>query len=184
MSKLLSQNGKILITSAGALAIESAGGGGTAKLQEKTVSITQNGETTVVPDNGYDGLSKVKVETNVSESGGNTTTTLEIVGVDEADYDVPFLIAYQTANGEILQAGNVDTMTTTKQFTLPNVLIGGMCFISISIEGSGDLNYIPNRSVNTEGITTNLEPSSETVYRVIVIKITGNNAKAVIQLMP
>ena len=42
-----------------------AGGGGTANLQSKEVTITQNGETTIQADEGYDGLSSVALTTNV-----------------------------------------------------------------------------------------------------------------------
>lgn len=61
-----------------------AGGGGQPNLQSKDVSITENGETTVTADSGYDGLSEVDIETNVQpdlESKSvtiteNTTTTI------------------------------------------------------------------------------------------------------------
>jgi len=43
-----------------------AGGGSTPNLQNKDVTITQNGETTVQADAGYDGLSSVDITTNVS----------------------------------------------------------------------------------------------------------------------
>lgn len=36
------------------------------KLQEKSVSITENGESTIVPDEGYDGIESVTVNVNVS----------------------------------------------------------------------------------------------------------------------
>ena len=39
-------------------------------MQEKSVSITSNGTTDVIPDSGFDGLSKVTVTTNVAGGGG------------------------------------------------------------------------------------------------------------------
>lgn len=39
-------------------------------MQEKSVSITSNGTIDVIPDSGYDGLSKVTVTTNVAGGGG------------------------------------------------------------------------------------------------------------------
>lgn len=47
------------------------GGGGTPpeppKLQEKSVSINSNGNSSIIPDSGYDGLSKVNLEVQVPE---------------------------------------------------------------------------------------------------------------------
>jgi len=48
---------------------EAGGGGGTPTLQSKSVEITENGQTTVTADSGYDGLSSVAVTTNVSGGG-------------------------------------------------------------------------------------------------------------------
>ena len=39
-------------------------------MQEKSMSITSNGTTDVIPDSGYDGLSKVTITTNVAGGGG------------------------------------------------------------------------------------------------------------------
>lgn len=47
----------------------SGGGGGTPKLQDKTVTITENTTTTIIPDEGYDGLGTVEIITNVSAGG-------------------------------------------------------------------------------------------------------------------
>ena len=38
---------------------------GKSKLQEKDVTITQNGTSQVTPDIGYEGISKVSITTNV-----------------------------------------------------------------------------------------------------------------------
>ena len=47
-----------------------AGGGSTPTLQNKSVTITENTTTNIMPDSGYDGLNKVEVTTNVS--GGSS----------------------------------------------------------------------------------------------------------------
>lgn len=41
-------------------------GGGSAKLQAKEVTITENTSTSITPDGGFDGLSSVNVITNVA----------------------------------------------------------------------------------------------------------------------
>lgn len=48
---------------------QAGGGGGSATLQSKSVTITENGTTNVIPDTGYDGLTNVNITTNV---GGDT----------------------------------------------------------------------------------------------------------------
>lgn len=46
--------------------IEAIKTGGNIKLQEKSLTITSNGTTTVTPDTSYDALSKVDVTVNVA----------------------------------------------------------------------------------------------------------------------
>lgn len=53
-------------------------GGGSANLQEKSVTITDNGTTAINPDTGYDGMSKVNVTVDVS--------TMPIVTMTAAEY--------------------------------------------------------------------------------------------------
>lgn len=54
-------------------------------LQEKTITITENGTTTIIADEGYDGLSDVKITTNV-ENGSEV--------VVDPDYITDGLIAW------------------------------------------------------------------------------------------
>lgn len=54
------------------------GGGGQPTLQEKEITITENGTTSVVADAGYDGLSEVEITTNVSGGGGNYNFKLDM----------------------------------------------------------------------------------------------------------
>jgi hypothetical protein len=53
--------------------IEAIETGGNINLQEKALTITSNGTTTVTPDTSYDALSKVDVTVNVVGGGGSPT---------------------------------------------------------------------------------------------------------------
>ena len=64
--------------------------GSTPNLQTKSVSITENGTTTVEPDPGYDGLSEVGVSVNVQGGGGSGTSD----DVRFIDYDGTVLHTY------------------------------------------------------------------------------------------
>lgn len=48
---------------------KAGGGGGGGTLQEKTITITEDGTTVLTPDTGYDGFSKVTINTEVGGGG-------------------------------------------------------------------------------------------------------------------
>ena len=53
-------------------------GSGSANLQEKSITITENGTTAINPDTGYDGMSKVNVTVDIP--------TMPIVTMTAAEY--------------------------------------------------------------------------------------------------
>ena len=68
--------------------------GSEPNLQSKSVSITENGTTTVEPDTGYDGLSDVNVSVNVQGGGGASSGD----DVRFLDYDGTILHSYSASD--------------------------------------------------------------------------------------
>lgn len=76
--------------------IHTGGGTGQSTLQEKTISIAANTTTEIVPDNGYDGMTKVTVTTKVKPAiydgtrlGNSTFSTIpdyDYSQIQNADY--------------------------------------------------------------------------------------------------
>ena len=63
-----------------------AGGGSGSNLQTKSVEITQNGSSTISPDEGYDGLSAVNLTTSVPQPSGKITITQNGTDIDVSSY--------------------------------------------------------------------------------------------------
>lgn len=64
-----------------------AGGGGTPPVyEEKNVSITQNGDSTITADSGYDAISKVNLSVNVPQPSGKITITQNGTNIDVSSY--------------------------------------------------------------------------------------------------
>lgn len=62
--------------------VETTGGGSAGLLQQKKVTVTENGLDVVVPDAGYDGLSTVYVKTVVGD-GGSSFKDFSVIGYDD-----------------------------------------------------------------------------------------------------
>ena len=92
---------------------------GKSKLQEKDVTITQNGTSQVTPDTGYEGISKVNINTNVP----STPTEEKTVALDMASGNQ----VITPTSGKVLSK-----VTITKPSTLiasnikKNVVIAGI----------------------------------------------------------
>lgn len=133
--------------------IEQTGGGtGELTLQEKAVSITANTSTEIVPDNGYDGLTKVTVTTKVkpviydgTRLGNSTFQTIP-------DYDFS-----QIQNADYLFNACGYLTGLTRNLDCTNMVIGTGMFMSChNLEyttGSKSFSLSSQRLQNTGNMT-------------------------------
>lgn len=92
-----------------------------ATVQEKSVEIVQNGTTEVMPDAGYDWLSKVTITTNVPSSGGETEeVTVALSMADGNQVIVP------SAGKSISKATITKPVTLIPENVAINTDIGGV----------------------------------------------------------
>ena len=101
---------------------EAAKSGKPIKLQAKDIDISENGETSVSPDYGYDGLSKVNIKTNVAGGGGvpynighglkvdTETNTLSVDTVSSVEQDNTLPITSAAVYAEV---GNINALLGT-----------------------------------------------------------------------
>lgn len=108
------------------------------KIQTKEITITENGTQSVTPDEGYDGLEKVNITTNIPSGGDTPTkgftvnewnsdglpTKMTLIGFDDIPQEL-FKIAPSTNNNSRIILGYLTditlpldlTITTLKQYT-------------------------------------------------------------------
>lgn len=81
------------------------------KFQDKTVEVTNNGTTTITPDNGFAALNSVKVKTNVPQSGegGGSASTVEYLDVRGLAEDIKLQLIVSTATLVKIEGGMIMT---------------------------------------------------------------------------
>jgi len=110
-----------------------------SELQEKSITITNNGSSTVTPDSGYDGLSTVNITTNVPQPSGSTSIT------QNGTYDVT---NYASA------VVNVSGSSATEPYVEETYSNGNRTAIKLygyNNKGYGGWNYL--QSINWNGAT-------------------------------
>lgn len=108
------------------------------KYQEKSVEVTANGNTEVIPDAGFAGLTKVNVSVNVPQSGGGgdapsgrnsleyySTTDFSLVG------ELIFLVSLLKLRSS---SGNTVTIVSSAGFT--DILDGRVSLLAFGIDMS------------------------------------------------
>lgn len=120
--------------------IQTGGGTGQSTLQEKTISIAANTTTEIVPDNGYDGMTKVTVTTKVKPAiyegtkfGNSTFKTIP-------DYDYS-----QIQNANNLFNGCNYLTTLGRNINCINMVIGTGMFMSCQ-----NLQFVTNIAPNSK----------------------------------
>lgn len=140
-------------------------GSGPGNLQDKSVSITENGELDVKPDEGFDGLSNVTIETNVQPSlqdksvsitENNSTTA---VNADDDYYGLKSVNV--NVNIPITDAMDVSYTENGIYEITPDPGDEGIKKINVSVEveSSCPLSFADINYYNSDDVQTDLEYS-------------------------
>lgn len=142
--------------------------GGSATLQDKSVAITENGNTTVTPDEGYDGMSSVALSVNVAT--GNP------------QLNAPTISVSSNAQGQSLIA--ISNPATNGNFvTKYKIFLDGV-FLRETTQTSGNaITDLGNHSVTVKACGTNFDdsPASNAVtVNNYAISVTTTDCVAVV----
>lgn len=122
-----------------------AGGGGDVNLQNKSVTITSNGNSTVRPDSGYDGLSSVGITTDVVPSLQNKQVSVTQNGTSsvsaDSNYDGLGTVEINTNVAPNLQSKEVTITENTTTNITPDTGYDGLSGVSVitNVSGGADL---------------------------------------------
>lgn len=161
----------------------------TPSLQSKSVTITENGTTTITADNGYDGLDEVEVTTNVS--GGDITHEEYLEDVELArsileDFDIYEELEYIQSTG----TQYIDTQYYPNQDTKIEMVIETInltnTFVPFGTREDGRLDYIAGINFNNQNYiqfnTNNAEYfGNSNSYLNAKLKITLYNGTFIIE---
>ena len=122
--------------------IEAIETGGNIKLQEKSLTITSNGTTTVTPDTSYDALSKVAVTVNVA-SGDIASTIVKITTILPNE-DVVNILGISPEKETLSLTLDAETPTAEIEIIQNSPLTLACSSIADSISGTNCVNYFGN----------------------------------------
>lgn len=112
-----------------------AGGGGDVNLQNKSVTITSNGNSTVRPDSGYDGLSSVGITTDVVPSLQNKQVSVTQNGTSsvsaDSNYDGLGTVEINTNVAPNLQSKQVTITENTTTNIIPDTGYDGLQSVNV-----------------------------------------------------
>ena len=125
------------------------GGSAGVLLQAKSVDVTENGTSVVAPDDGFDGLKSVEINTNVPE---------KIIGVPEATDGISFVdLICSDASFEITELTDDNTGWTMSKYFPANIfpnLINATLRMAAITKANALNNLGASGVVRFEGLTT------------------------------
>jgi len=128
-----------------------AGGGG-AVLEEKDVTVTTNGETTITPGSGYNGISKVNLTTNVP-TGITPTGTINIT----ANSDNINVSTYASANVSVKYAPSYIKFKgfngTSLSYEISNLDTSNITNMGNMFEGCANLTSLDLSNFDTSNVS-------------------------------
>ena len=137
----------------------SGGGGKPALLQEKTATIVQNGSQTIVPDEGFDGMSSVQI--NAAITGASSAIDFSPIGYDaefsaELNANINDDVAYSKTLYDAWNPSNTSAESLyqkdTKLVYGPNIDTSNVTNMAYMFQGCKRLTTVP--LYNTSKSTT------------------------------
>ena len=128
----------------------SGGGGKPALLQEKTATIVQNGSQTIVPDEGFDGMSSVQI--NAAITGASSAIDFSPIGYDaelsaDLNANINNDVAYSKTLLDAWNPSNTDTSALyigdTKLVYAPAIDTSKVTRMSGMFDGCSHLQTVP-----------------------------------------
>lgn len=158
-------------------------GGGSTALQQKKVTITENGLDVIIPDAGYDGLSTVYVKTEIEKGNTGGYKDFSVIGYDDElslsiNEQMEADIAYAK---DIYDNWDENITDANKMFSENNNLV---YFPEVNMSKVTDISYMFNKCSNlkivpkmTLGKIKNMSNLFYFCEKLEYVDMSGNNFK-------
>ena len=137
-------------------------GSSAPSLQSKSVTYTANGTATIMPDEGYDGLSSVDVTVNVASGGGSSEYEECTVQFKGTIYSGGSIVYVLLKNGTVKPSAQyLNDTITLNNFSSIRVLKNSLFVVNKA-----------NETFSVEGNVSYLD--TPTAYRFVAFWVTGD----------
>lgn len=130
----------------------------TPNLQNKTITITENGTQTIVADTGYDGLDEVEITTSVSGGGGDITHEEYLQDVELARSILEDFVPYtelqyiESTGTQYFDTGYYPNQNTKVEMIVETLNLTST-FVPFGTRANSRLDYIAGINYNNQNYT-------------------------------